>query len=82
MNLCILMGKIISGIEFKFIINNENKSIIEFEIVLLNKSIVKIQAYNEMADYCYKNLNKNDMIFIYGKLNENGKVKIKEVRKL
>ena len=32
MNLCILLGKIISDIEFKFIINSKNKSIVEFKI--------------------------------------------------
>ena len=75
-------GKIKSDIEFKFIINSNNKSIIEFEIQLLNKSIVQIQAYNEMADYCYKESNKNNMIFIYGKLNQAGKIIIEEVKKV
>ena len=82
MNLCILIGRIISDIEFKFIINSKNKSIAEFEIQLLNESIVQIQAYNEMADYCYKELNKNGMILMYGKLNETGKIIIEEVERV
>ena len=82
MNLCILLGKIKSDIEFKFIINSKNKSIVEFKIQLLNESIVQIQAYNEMADYCYKEMNKNDMIFIYGKLNQAGKIIIEEVKSI
>ena len=46
-------GKIINDIEFNFIINGQNVSIALFEVELLNKSIVKIKAYNELADYCY-----------------------------
>ena len=51
MNICILWRKIISDIDYKFIINSKNKAIAQFEMELLNKSIVKVQAYDEMADY-------------------------------
>ena len=79
MNLCILMGKIISDIEFKFIINSKNKSIAEFEIKTLDNNIVKIYAYNEIADYCYRKLSKNDSILIEGRISQSGKVKIKNM---
>ena len=81
MNICILSGKIISKIEFKFIINSKNKSIVYFNLELSNKSIVKIEAYNEIADLCYKELKENDKILIYGKLDEKGRIKIIELEK-
>ena len=81
MNLCILMGKIISEIEFRFIINSKNKSIVEFEIKTLDNNIVKIYSYNDIADYCYRKLSKNDSILIEGIISQNGKVEIKQITK-
>lgn len=70
MNICFLKGKIISDIDFKFIINDKKYySISIFKIKLNNKSIITIKGYNEIADWCYKNLIKNDSIAIYGNLN-------------
>ena len=68
-NLVFILGKIISNIEFKFIINSKNKSVSIFKIKLLNNSEVTIKAYNEKADYCYSKLNKNEIIYIEGYLN-------------
>lgn len=82
MNVCILYGKIITEIEFEFIINSKNKSIVHFKIELLNKSIVEAKAYNKIADYIYKVFQKEDMICIYGQIDSNGKVIICEVEKL
>ena len=70
MNLCFLYGKIISDIDFKFIMNNKNKtSISVYKIQLNNKSIVTVKGYNEIADYCYRNLKIGDNIYIQGRLN-------------
>ena len=46
MNICILLGKIVSEIEFKFIINSKNKSIAYFDLELLNKSRVRGKGVN------------------------------------
>ena len=81
MNIVFVEGKIISDIEFKFIINSTNISIAMFELELLNKSIVKIKAYNELADYCYSKINKNDIVFIEGYLNSNMEIIIKTLKK-
>lgn len=81
MNVVFVQGKIISDIEFKFIINNKNKAIAIFEMELLNKSIVKIKAYNELADYCYYKLNKGNMILIEGYLNSNLEIIIETIKK-
>lgn len=80
MNIVFIQGKIISDVEFSFIINSKNVSIAIFEVKLLNKSIVKIKAYNELADYCYSKLSKNDVIFIEGYLNSNMEIIIKTLK--
>ena len=59
-NICIVYGKIVSEIEFKFIINvKKYYSIAMFQIELNNKSIVTVRGYNEIADRRYRNLSHN-----------------------
>ena len=72
MNEVFFIGKIITDIDFKFIVNSKNISIVLFEIELLDKQIVKIKAYNEMADYCYRWFIKNDLVFLNGKIERDG----------
>ena len=76
MNELFLIGKIISNIEFKFIINSKNKAIACFEIKTADKQIVRVQAYNQLADFAYSKLNTNDKVFINGYI-ENNVVKAK-----
>ena len=70
MNICSLIGKIISEIEFKFIIQGKNTAIATFQIELENKNIITVKGYNEIADYCYKDLKNNDTIMIQGRLEK------------
>ena len=79
MNEVFLIGKIITDIDFKFIINSKNISVALFEIELLDKQIVKLKAYNEMADFCYSRLNQNNWIFINGKIESDGTINIQYV---
>ena len=76
MNEVFLIGKIISDIKFKFIINSKNKAIAWFEIETNDKQIVRIQEYNQLADFAYSQLNKNNKVFINGYI-ENNVVKAK-----
>ena len=71
MNEVFLIGKIISEIEFKFIINSKNKAITCFEIETTDKQIVRVQAYNQIADFIYSKLNKNDKVFSNGYIEDN-----------
>lgn len=82
MNIIFILGKIVSEIEFKFIIKSKNTSIAMFKVELLNKSIVKIKCYNELADYSYSKLNKDDNIFIEGYLNSKMKIVTKTIKKV
>lgn len=81
MNLVFILGKIISNIEFKFIINSKNKSVSIFKIKLLNNSELTVKAYNEKADYCYSKLNKNDTIYIQGYINSKIQIIVKDIEK-
>ena len=76
MNEVFLIGKIISDIEFKFIINSKNKAIACFEIKTADKQMVRIQVYNQLADFAYSKLNTNDKVFINGYIEAN-MVKVK-----
>ena len=78
MNEVFLIGKINSDIEFKFIINSKNKAIACFEIKTADKQIVRIQAYNQLADFAYSKLNTNDKVFINGYIEDNV-VKVKSI---
>jgi len=70
MNLCFLMGKIISEIEFNFILNSKNNiSVASFELEIDKDCKVLVKAYNKMADWCYQKLDKNNMVLIQGELN-------------
>ena len=71
MNEVFLIGKIISNIEFKFIINSKNKAIAYFEIETVDKQIVRVQAYNQFADFAYSKLSKNNKVFINGYIEDN-----------
>ena len=78
MNEVFLIGKIISDIEFKFIINSKNKAIACFEIKTADKQIVRMQAYNQLADFAYSKLNTNDKVFVNGYIEDNV-VKVKSI---
>ncbi len=81
MNKCFLIGKIISKIKFDFVISNKktNKiSRIEFYIKLKNNNIIKIIAYNELADKCFRELEKEEIIIIQGRINTLGEVELEE----
>lgn len=69
MNLCFVLGKIISNIKFEFILNSANISIAIFYIELSNGCIIKVKGYNEIADFCYRKLEKEINVFIKGYIN-------------
>ena len=71
MNLIFISGKIVSNIEFKFIINSKKISMVNFLVELENKNIIKIKAYDKIADYIYRKINVDDNIIIYGRIEKN-----------
>lgn len=77
MNLCFLIGRIISEIEYKFIINSKDTAIAIFKLQLQNQSTVTIKTYNEMADFYYSHFEVNDVTCVKGRLNTKGEIIIK-----
>ena len=82
MNTCFLIGKIVSDIKFDFMIYSKYTSIVQFYIKDKRKNIIKIVGYDKIADYCYKNLKKNNIVFIEGimeKVKDEMVIKINEI---
>ena len=80
MNECFFIGKIISNIDFKFIVNSKKYfSITTFKVKLENQSIITVKGYNEIADFCYKSLIKNNCITLYGELDSKMEIVLKDV---
>lgn len=79
MNICFFRGKIISDINFKFIINSKNISISIFASELENGSVVTCKGYDEIADIGYQYLEKDDYVYIYGFINSNGEIEIEKI---
>ena len=83
MNICFFIGKIISDIKFDFIINNKNNISISLFILELNdNNKIKIEGYNDIADFCYKELKKEDRIVLEGHINNKMHIVINNINKL
>ena len=83
MNICFLIGKIISDIEFKFIVDNKSYyAIAIFQIELNNNSVITVKGLNEIADYCYRNLNKNEYCIIEGIIVSNFNILLQNITKM
>ena len=67
------------GLEIrKLYISNKHTSICYFDILMSNNTIIKIKAYDDLADLCYMNLEENYFINICGKLYQNYEVELIE----
>ena len=80
MNICFIKGKIITKPEYKFTFIRNADAVIMFEIELENKSKIKVIGYNKIADKCYKELEKEDTIWIEGRIEEK-QIEIKQIKK-
>ncbi len=83
MNEVFIIGKIISKINFKFIVNSkEYFSKARFELQTLDEQKLIVIAYNQNADYVYAHLKKENCILIRGKICTTGEIEICEVENL
>ena len=83
MNICFFIGKVISDIEFKFIVDNKSYyAIAIFQIELNNNSVITVKGLNEIADYCYRNLNKNEYCIIEGIIVSNFNILLQNITKM
>ena len=74
-NICFLSGKVINKIDLKFIYNSQKRSldkkhtsIAKIELELQDGQVIELHAYNEMADYVYRNIKKGDYISVQGRV--------------
>ena len=61
-------------------ISKKYTAISTFNIKTINGERLRLIAYNTIADFCYRKLNKNDNILINGFLNSNMQVIIKNIK--
>ena len=79
MNIVIISGEIVSGIEFKFIYDRYGEkskytSIASCHVKLNNESIIQVYGYDEMADFMYRYLKNGDTVVCSGSIADNGSV--------
>ncbi len=79
MNLCFLIGEIIGEIQFDFILNGKNISVARFRLKVNENCEIIVKAYDKIADWCYQNLVKSDIVAIEGKLDSKMEVKINNI---
>ena len=70
MNEVFLIGKVIKEIEYRFMLEKGKNAKAEIKLELLDKTQLKVIAYNEEADYTIQNIRENDIVFIYGMIKE------------
>ena len=81
MNKFYALGKILEEPKFDFLYNSAMTSITRFNFKLNNKSVIEAFGYDDIADYIIRELNKNDIIMIEGKLRNYNKIKV-EIEKI
>ena len=74
-NIGYIAGKVLNDIDLKFVYDGNRKSIsrkhtsvTELIIELGNKNIVYAKAYDEVADYIYRKIEKGYTVILYGKI--------------
>ena len=79
-NICFLMGKITSEIEFKFFYNSKKHvSMVEFFMNTYKGNLqVLVRGYDEIADTVYKKFSINNSINLMGFI-ENNEIIIEEI---
>ena len=84
MNKCFIKALTLEEPKFDFLYMSNSTSIAYFYIQLSNGSIIKTFGYDEIADYIYRTIKKEDTIIINGEMrNENNilEIEIKEIKK-
>lgn len=74
-NIGYIAGKLINEVNLQFIYDKKSKniskthtSVVELMIELDNKGIAYAKAYDEVADYIYRNIKKGSDVILYGKV--------------
>ena len=81
MNEVFTIVKIIN-FEYRFLLNNKNNAICKIDAILENGSIIKLIAYDNLADRLLRKLKINEIYLFQGKLDSNMEVVISEAYKI
>ena len=76
MNRCFIKGKIITKIQYEFMLEKNKNAIIIFYIELENRSRIRIIGYNNIADWCFQHLKEKDIVYIEGRLDTKEELQI------
>lgn len=69
MNEVFIIGKVISKADYRFIVNKKKQfAKVEFKIQV-DKQIIRVIGYNDIADFCLKYLKEKNSVFINGVIN-------------
>lgn len=86
-NLCFLSGRVKNEIDLKFIYNAKTKSLSKkytsialIDLEIEKEQIVKVYAYDEIADWIYQNIQQGNFISIQGRLSKK-RVRIEKIVK-
>lgn len=81
MNEVFLIVKVIN-FEYRFLLNKKNNAICKVDGILDNKSVIKLIAYDNIADRLLRKLKINDLYLFQGRLNSNMEVVLNKVYKI
>ena len=74
LNIGYIIGKVINDINLQFIYDKRRKSISKKHVTIVeimiksHNNIIYARAYDDIADYIYRNIKKEDFVMIYGKV--------------
>ena len=81
MNIGFVIGKIVSEIEYRFMINSRNKAIVQLWLETSNFNKIYIVGYDDIADKIYNMFEKGDFISFCGKI-ESDKIIIEYIEEI
>ncbi len=81
MNKCFVLGYLASEVQFSFTLKKSPISVAEFNLKLLNNSLIKAYCFDEDADFSYHALKKGDYVFIEGKISTEYNVIVEHIFK-
>ena len=81
MNAVFVIGNLTKNVEYKFMLEKNKTAKVIINLKLADKTEIKVADYNEIADFCVRNLKAKDRVIIYGEIKENN-VEIKDVEKI
>ena len=68
--------------KYRFLLNSKNNAICKIEGILLNGSIIKLIAYDNLADRLLRKLKINELYLFQGILNSNMEIIVSKVYKI